>query len=390
MLVEKMYVRCPADKESMTDPRVFVCGQITKVDQFKKTVKVRIYDPLSYLMFFENLPKGEIEIPKSMAQRCTFFLGSSVFAKNRRCKVLSCVRAKDQFYYYYLQDEESKEIFRQCEKNIVAAFNNGRVDPTEQLKRYEFQNPCWYLGHSIVSKSMNVLDNSIYGFKELAGSKIYLLPHQVNSIMRCFQEEPCRYMLADEVGMGKTIEAISVFKIYMKDRSDKKALIIVPETLKEQWITELFLKFNIEQGEDSNHNCVVVKTISEISLLDQNTSWDFVIIDEVHRYLSDSGQYESIHNISRRTRNILLLSATPVQQRRAEYLDLLRLLLPSKYDSFTEEKFGELIDKQSHIIQKTALILDDLSDFEETIDDAIDEEEDPHESEDCQDLFEEI
>ena len=37
----------------------------------------------------------------------------------------------------------------------------------------------------------------------------------------------------------------------------------------------------------------------------------------------------------------LLLSATPVQQRRAEYLDLLRLLLPSKYDSFTEEKFGE-------------------------------------------------
>lgn len=75
MLVEKMYVRCPADKESMTDPRVFVCGQITKVDQFKKTVKVRIYDPLSYLMFFENLPKGEIEIPQRMAQRCTFFLG---------------------------------------------------------------------------------------------------------------------------------------------------------------------------------------------------------------------------------------------------------------------------------------------------------------------------
>ncbi|OKZ78040.1 MAG: hypothetical protein BHV87_00670 [Clostridiales bacterium 36_14] len=109
-------------------------------------------------------------------------------------------------------------------------------------------------------------------------------------------------------------------------------------------------------------------------------------------YLARSLAEEEIDEGLRRaiTRNILLLSATPVQQRRAEYLDLLRLLLPSKYDSFTEEKFGELIDKQSHIIQKTALILDDLSDFEETIDDAIDEEEDPHESEDCQDLFEEI
>ena len=390
MLIEKMYVRCPADKESISDPRVFVCGQITKVDSFKKTVRVKIYDPLSYLVFFENLPKGEIELPESMVQRCTFFLGSVVFVKNHQCKVLSCVRAKDNFYYYYLQNVDIKEVFRQCDKNIVAAFNNGRIDPAEQLKRYEFQNPCWFLGHSVVSKSMNVLDNSIYGFKELAGSKIYLLPHQINSIMRCLQEEPCRYMLADEVGMGKTIEAISVFKIYMQDRSGKKALIIVPETLKEQWKTELFLKFNIEQGEDKNHNRVIVKSIREINYTDQFLKWDFVIIDEVHRYLTEENQYEALHNISKQTRNILLLSATPVQQRRGEYLSLLRLLLPDKYDEFSEEQFGEIIEKQSHIIQKTALILDDLSDYEEEIENASVEEEDSHNSEDCQDLYEEI
>ena len=41
MLIEKMYVRCPADKESISDPRIFVCGQITKVDSFKKTVRVK-------------------------------------------------------------------------------------------------------------------------------------------------------------------------------------------------------------------------------------------------------------------------------------------------------------------------------------------------------------
>ena len=75
MLVEKMYVRCPADKESMTNPRVFVCGQITKVDQFKKTVKVRIHDPLSYLMFFENLPKGEMEISTKHGSALYFLPG---------------------------------------------------------------------------------------------------------------------------------------------------------------------------------------------------------------------------------------------------------------------------------------------------------------------------
>ena len=390
MLIEKMYVRCPADKESMSDPRVFVCGQITKIDSFKKTVRVKIHDPLSYLVFFEDLPKGEIELPESVIQRCTFFLGSIVFVKNHQCKVLSCAKAKDDFYYYYLQDVDRKEVFRQCEKNIVAAFNNGRIDPAEQLKKYEFQNPCWFLGHSVVSKSMNVLDNSIYGFKELAGSKIYLLPHQVNSIMRCLQEEPCRYMLADEVGMGKTIEAISVFKIYMQDRSEKTALIIVPETLKEQWKTEMFLKFNIEQGEDRNHNSVIVKSINEINRIDELSNWDFVIIDEVHRYLTKEKQYTALHNISIRTKNILLLSATPVQQRRGEYLSLLKLLLPDKYDVFSVEQFGELVEKQSHIIQKTALILDDLNDYEEEIEDVRAEAEDPHDSEDCQDLYEEI
>ena len=72
-------------------------------------------------------------------------------------------------------------------------------------------------------------------------------------------------MLADEVGMGKTIEAISVFKIYMQDRSNKKALIIVPKMLKEQWKTELFLKFDIEQGNDKNHNSVIVKSVDDIN-----------------------------------------------------------------------------------------------------------------------------
>lgn len=390
MLIERMYVRCPVDKESVSDPRVFVCGQITKVDSFKKTVKVKIFDPFSYLMFFENLPKGEIEVPEGMVQHCSFFVDSIVCARNRPCKILSCVKAKDGFYYYYLQDVDSKEVFRSSERNIIAAFNNGRVDPTEQLKNYELQNPQWFLGRAIVSKSMNVVNNSIYGFKELAGAKIYLLPHQINSIMRCLQEDPCRYMLADEVGMGKTIEAISVFKIYMKDRSSQKALIIVPETLKEQWKTELFLKFNIEQGISKDNNSIIVKSLPEITMEDKFTKWDFVIIDEVHKYLDNYIDYNYLHSISKNTRNILLLSATPVQQRRAEYLSLLRLLLPEKYDTYSSKQFEELVNRQSRIIQKTALILDDLDDYEEEIANILSDEENPKESEDCQDLFEEI
>lgn len=390
MLKTKMYVRCPADKESIYEPRVFICGQIIRIDEFKRTVSVKINDPFEYLLFFEDLPKGTIEIPASSVVRCKLFIDSIVIYKGAQYKVLSCQKMEDEYFYYYLQNMDDKRTEKVCEKDIIASFNNGQIDPAIQIRNYEFQNPAWYLGRAIVSRSMNVLQNSIYGFKELAGSKIYLLPHQVNTIMRCLQEKPCRYMLADEVGMGKTIEAISIYKIYTMNQSKKRALIIVPPALKEQWVSELLLKFNIPNGEGINRNCVEVKTIEELSDHDKSREWDFVIVDEVHRYLYIQNEYMILHTISKNAVNVLLLSATPVQQKKEEYLDLLRLLLPQKYDGFEVEEFGELINKQGKIIQKTALILDDLSDFEEEISSLLEDEEDAHESEECKEIFDEI
>lgn len=390
MLKIKMYVRCPADKESIYEPRVFVCGQVTNIDEFKKTVSVKIHDPFGYLMFFEDLPRGIIELPMGSVDRCSLFVGSVVVIKGDNYKVLSCQKVKDDYYNYYVQNMSTKSVIKVPEAGIIASFNNGQVDPCVQLKKYEFQNPVWYIGRTVVSKSMNILENSIYGFKELAGSKIYLLPHQVNTIMRCLQESPCRYMLADEVGMGKTIEAISIYKVFTLNQSNSKALVIVPRALKEQWISELLLKFNIPNGVGLNNNQVSVKTLDELSATEANTRWDFVIVDEVHKYLFNRNLYFKLHEISKLAKNILLLSATPVQQKKEEYLDLLRLLLPQKYDAFSGEKFSELIGKQSKIIQKTALILDDLGDYEEEIDFLTGKDEDAHDSEDCEELYEEI
>lgn len=390
MLKTKMYVRCPADQENIYEPRVFVCGQIINIDEFKRTVSVKVHDPFGHLLFFEDLPKGIIELPLGSVDRCSFFIGSIVVYKGSSYKVLSCQKCKDDYYKYYIQNFDDKSVVKVPEAEAIAAFNNGQVDPCVQLKKCEFQNPAWYLGRAVVAKSMDILENSIYGFKELAGSKIYLMPHQVNTIMRCLQESPCRYMLADEVGMGKTIEAISVYKIYTMNQSNKKALIVVPQALKEQWISELLLKFNIPNGMGKNNNSVTVKTLQELREKDLFTVWDFVIVDEVHKYLFSQSEYEKLHKISTLAKNILLLSATPVQQKKEEYLDLLRLLLPQKYNFFSVEKFGKLIAKQSKIIQKTALILDDLGDFEEEINSLTESDENAHDSEECEELFEEI
>lgn len=388
MLLEKMYVRCPIDYD-MINPRDFLMGQIIKIDTFADQVEVVFNDPFNYRVYYDSVPKSAL-LPISVVERCQFFVGSVVYYAKEKYKVIVCEKSQDAYYDYYIENLYNKELVKVSETQIIAPFTVGKVDPASQLQKFEFQNPCWIFGRSIVTKTMNVLDNSIYGFKELAGCKIFLMPHQLKTIMRCLQEEPCRYMLADEVGMGKTIEAAAILKIHFSRHSDVKALIVVPASLLEQWKTELFLKFDLYEGENESNNYIKFSTIEKALSDDCDQEWDFTIIDEAHRLLIYKEYYEAFHQLSKNTESLLLLSATPVQQRRSDYLNLLRLILPEKYDSSTEEQFGELVEKQGIITKAAAMVLSNIEDLDEVIRDAEESGEDPHENEDAEDFFEDI
>lgn len=389
MLLEKMYVRCPIDYD-MINPRDFLMGQIVKIDTFADTVAVVFNDPFNYRVYYDSFPKSVPLLPTSMVQRCTFFVGSIVLFKKNKHKVVACVKNEDSYYEYYIENIYDKNMVRVPENKIIAPFTVGKVDPASQLQKYEFQNPCWIFGRSIVTKTMNLLDNSIMGFKELAGCKIFLMPHQLKSIMRCLQEDTCRYMLADEVGMGKTIEAASILKIYFSRHKDVNALIVAPSSLLEQWKIELFLKFDLYEGENENNNYITFAELEKAASNECNQNWDFTIIDETHRLLRFRTCYDAFHKLSKNTTNLLLLSATPVQQKRADYLDLLRLILPSKYDGCSRELFDELVEKQRSITKAAAMVLSNIEDIEEAIQESLGADEDPHGNEDCEDFFDDI
>lgn len=383
-----MYVRCPIDHD-MINPRDFLMGQIVKIDNFAETVEVVFNDPFNYRVYYDSFPKSA-PLPTSMVQRCQFFVGSIVIYEKEKYKVVACVKKKESYYDYYIENIYDKTLIFVPESRIIAPFTVGKVDPAVQLQNYEFQNPCWLFGRSIVTKTMNVLDNSIMGFKELAGCKIFLMPHQFKSIMRCLQEDTCRYMLADEVGMGKTIEAASILKVYFSRHSDVNALIVVPGSLLEQWKTELFLKFDLYEGENANNNRITFAELEKASGRECKRQWDFTIIDEAHRLLRYRAYYDAFHRLSKNTSNLLLLSATPVQQKRSDYLDLLRLILPDKYDACNKEQFDELIKKQGNITKSAAMVLSNIEDLDEVLRDSVEAEEDPHDNEDSEDFFEDI
>lgn len=188
-----MYVRCPvADFE---DPRNFIIGKIIEADDFMEHVWVAFLDPFGFRKYYENIPQ-KAELPFAYVKRCTLHRESFVVYRDKKCTILSTVKS-DEWYYYYLKEEFTDKVIKVREDEVDASFNGGRISPAEQLRSYEFQNPAWYFGRSIVSRTVKVLDNSVFGFKELAGCKIFLMPHQLKTIMRCLQGNTCRYMLAE-------------------------------------------------------------------------------------------------------------------------------------------------------------------------------------------------
>lgn len=295
----------------------------------------------------------------------------------------------DWKYQVFVKARKEYKNFKRYALIYGLEFNKGKYKLSYVKRDGDLEREPYYLLKILgVDKKRNI--DRIISRKLEDVSKIQFKNSSLGtySLYDYYRYKIC--MLADEVGMGKTVEAISVYKIFSLNKSNAKALVVVPTTLKEQWKSELLLKFNIMEGYDANNNLLLVKSIDDISSEDLSKSWDFIIVDEVHKFLFSEGEYKKLHTLSENTKNLLLLSATPVQQKKEEYLDLLRLLLPQKYDKYSVDEFGELIGKQSRIIQKTALILDDLSDLEETIQDVEKDEEDPHESEDCIDLIEKI
>lgn len=389
MIKEGVFVRCPIDREHPQEPRIFATGKVVSVNEFNETAHITFADPFGYKKFFEYIPEAVREAHLAVLDHCHLFKGSQVKYKHSSAVVVEYKVRDDGGFDYYIQDNDSKEYLCVNEEKLTASFFSGAANPVHQLAKYEFQNPCWYLGRQIVKDTMNILDNSIFGFKELAGCKIYLKAFQVNTIMRCLQAEKCRYMLADEVGLGKTIEACSVLKIFLSNKADKNILIVVPGALAAQWKTELLFKFGILEGENENDHFLSIETIEELEDADCNTKWDFMIVDEVHNCIREPAEYEKIHTLSKNADNIILLSATPIQQRKEEYLRLLRLIQPTTYDKIDIEEFTGLVDKQNQIARLTHSLLDDIDSLKNELLPEV-EEDDPHENEDVQEQLEEL
>jgi SNF2 family DNA or RNA helicase len=166
------------------------------------------------------------------------------------------------------------------------------------------------------------------------------MPHQIETVRKVLRYFHGRVLLADEVGLGKTIEAALLLREYLLRGMVKRVLILVPSPLTGQWRDELAGKFGLPfdlatSNWDSRHWEQSERVVASIALAKSRrhfdwcaaAPWDLVIVDEAHHCKNRDTRNWQLVNALRR-RHIFLLTATPVQNNLIELYNLLTLLEP--------------------------------------------------------------
>lgn len=370
------YVRCPIVVEENDNwfPRSFVLGKITSINALSGEVNVKLFDLKGSRRFYGHaFEKGQFPVEK--VDRCGAAKEAPVNTPVGLGKILSrrLEKKPDAFYQYFVMLNTGK-IQAFLEDELEIEYSAADYQPIQQLLRYEFQNPTWYANRLQVSNNMHMVNHTVYGFKELVGCRTFLMAHQISTIVRAFESRPIRYMLADEVGLGKTIEACSIIKILSSEQKNLRVLYIVPGALAQQWENELRYKFQITAVRNpgmrayGNHVIVALEDLDEYCGIHH---WDFLLVDETHRLLNENTKYNLILQLSRNTGNALFLSATPIQDRKEEYLRLLALLHPEQYGKMELSAFSSMLSKQKKIQRRVNSIISHMGRYEDYKEDSL-------------------
>ena len=205
--------------------------------------------------------------------------------------------------------------------------------------------------------------------KGLLGSRTDLLAHQIFIASNIANRHAPRVLLADEVGLGKTIEAGMILHHQLHTGKASRVLILVPDSLIHQWLVEMLRRFNLcfsifdqerinallDEGHPNPFESEQ-KILCPLSLVSQSsetqkhvlsTTWDTVVVDEAH-HLSWSEQhaspeYQCVEQLSQQCESLLLLTATPEQVGLDSHFARLRLLDPARFhdlEAFQKEQTG--------------------------------------------------
>jgi ATP-dependent helicase HepA len=282
-------------------------------------------------------------------------------------------------YIYRCEDEQGGEVILP-EPELNSAVHFARPEQRMLVGQID-RHGLFKLRVRTLEHHHRLMSSPVYG---LLGARVQLLPHQFHIACELSSREHPRALLADEVGLGKTIEAGLVLHQRLISGRASRVLVVVPDNLTHQWLVELLRRFNLrftlldearcealldaEEGGNPFETAQLV--LCPLSLLTQRearltqalrASWDLLVVDEAHHLgwspAGASHGYRCIEALSQAVPGVLLLTATPEQLGPEGHFARLRLLDPERYhdlDTFMAES-----ERFHHLSQMIAPLLDE-------------------------------
>ncbi len=311
---------------------------------------------------------------------------------------------KNGLFIYVCTDTEDESI----------RIPEGKIDhfiqlnqPLERLLNGQLDKNKWFsLRRRTQEFNYQIATSEVSG---LTGCRTSLLEHQLYIANEVGKRYAPRVLLADEVGLGKTIEAGLIIHNQLLTERAKRVLIILPESLVHQWLVEMLRRFNLFFRIFNEARCEAIVdnddeamlglenpfeteqlVICSINFLKEHprrfkqacdAGWDLMVVDEAHHLEwneeEPSEEYQLVETLSQKVGGVLLLTATPEQLGKASHFARLRLLDKNRFNSleqFIEEEKGyapiaQCIDaliQQTELNQEMVTLLHELLDISES------------------------
>ena len=296
--------------------------------------------------------------------RVTYSVGDTVSHNDGDVLTVDQTQEHNNCMIYLCVDEQGEQVvLHEVNLDSTGAFNKpqsrlftGQIDKNKlfdlRLKTLDFQRKL----------------DQFKGFG-LSGPRVQLLPHQFYIANKVTERNAARVLLADEVGLGKTIEAGLILHQQLLTGSIERVLIVVPDALIHQWLVELLRRFNLSFTILDRDRCDAIReegdinpfetaqlVLCQLSFLSEHANyhaaavaanWDLMIVDEAHHLFWNennvSNEYRCIEELANHVPGLLLLTATPEQLGVTSHFARLRLLDPDRYydlAAFRKEQAG--------------------------------------------------
>ncbi|MEP9403669.1 protein DpdE [Sphingomonas sp. VNH70] len=242
------------------------------------------------------------------------------------------------------------------EIDLVVRPWSAPEDPAEILAAGGAESQFLHDRRQAALAPLRTLTSAAQGLTSLLSAGIDFVPHQVAAVRRVLSDPIQRYLLADEVGLGKTIEAGLIIRQHLIDNPETEVLIATPPALCSQWRRELTTKLRLDQFGEAFECC------SHTEIAQVRRRPDVLVIDEAHHLVGvESGALAKsaarLRELAEDVPVLLLLSATPPLGEEARFLALLNLLDPLTHPLEDLEGFRAKLE-QRRAIGRLLLSLD--------------------------------